>query len=84
MDLEQGETGGVAGGEVLAGQQLAFERGEEAFRQGVVEAVAATAHRAEQPRFAQALSAGQACGPGFLDPSGGWRRGPVASATPPW
>ncbi len=56
--VEEGETGGVAGGEALAGEQLAFERGEEALREGVVEAVAATAHRTQQPRFAQALPEG--------------------------
>src|SRR5215213_5618929 len=60
--VEAGEAGGGAGGEALAGQQLAFERGEAALRRGVVEAVAAAAHRTQQPRLAQALPEGQARG----------------------
>ncbi len=42
--VEEGEARGSACREALAGQQFAFERGEEALRQGIVEAIAATAH----------------------------------------
>ena len=43
--VEQRESGGAPRGEAVTGEQLAFERGEEALGRRVVETIAATAHR---------------------------------------
>lgn len=77
--VEEGEPRGVAGGEALASQHRARKRTEEALRQGIVEAVTAAAHRAEQPGLPQTLPECQARGPSLLARSDEWRLGSAAS-----
>ena len=45
--------------EARAGQQFAFERGEEALAHGIVEAIPHCAHRRAPPRFATAPAEGK-------------------------
>ena len=58
--IEERESGGAPRREAVTSEQLAFERGEEALSRRIVEAIAATAHRADEPGFAQPPSEGQA------------------------
>ena len=51
--VQQGESGRAPRREAVAGEQLAFERGEGALRGGVVDAIAAAPHRAHEPGFSQ-------------------------------
>jgi len=51
--VEEREAGGIPRREGVSGEQFAFERGEEALRHRVVEAIPPTAHRGRHPRLAQ-------------------------------
>src|SRR5688500_1792666 len=57
--IEEREAGGAPRGEAVTGQQLAFERGEEALGGRVVEAIATAAHRPDESGFAQPSPEGQ-------------------------
>ena len=57
--VEQREPGGAPRREAVTSEQLAFEGREEALGRRIVEAIATTAHRTDEPSFAQPPSEGK-------------------------